>query len=579
MERLSPYSYRDLDRIRQHIDDENDKDWTSDTIEFVCEEVLSLEAWRVCFVHPFMWQRPWSEATREVAIAKLCQLSRSRLTPPMFPLLEPSGGLRADFTTFLFFVHKDLPDDPSQNHWSLLVLYYDEMLFEQASNMRRIVQATFYHFDSLEHEEMAGNKKEAWRAAELITRWLLYKEPDEARFCVVEANHHSEWPRQTLDQRSCGKHACVAAYLVGAWMGLQNSACTSRPLPRECVHPASWRRAAEHLHRSTVDRLDQMMDTEGFSETLAFGAFSYLNALYDNNTVRVYTSASEFGAAITWRSPVPIQFYLPPGGLIVYVVRLHEATLYARTIEKHDSLKEVCREAGALFRFHLLDGFVSPPSTQLWIYRLIEYIVRTQATTRLLPSKRDVYTLVADMPRHAYETYGATRERIASRSGALLSCRMFAHPDCLPRTVVRRVDPLTVKLLLPDRIKLCPAQMFMDYWCSHRDAICAELKLVPWKRGVDFQAPRFSAQRDGTQGDTVCWQLRLSNWEYESLERVRQLWSKTAQRTCQLSYIEGMRKAVHDGHLSAPVWQSDEWFAAVTSYLIYRVAQIDEEFT
>jgi hypothetical protein len=199
------------------------EDWTDEAVQFMAEEVLSLEGAGVCYVHSQIWQNKplWCAERREDLVAEICKYSRGRLAPGMFPLFAPSRGLWCDYSVFLFPLHAN-ESKQSQNHWSLLVLYLDNNIYcedarpsasahnNSPSSGRRCI--SFSHYDSLlgAHDDLAR------RCADNIAQFLLCNAAAAPMYSVSvhKPRRPGDYPLQSSSDRSCGLHVAIKMGII-----------------------------------------------------------------------------------------------------------------------------------------------------------------------------------------------------------------------------------------------------------------------------------------------------------------------------------------------------------------------------
>ncbi len=523
MRRFRPCDDAELRKIEKMIQNPY-TDWNETAIEFMCEEVLPLESLGTCFVHSYFTTYRWSENLEE-AIDKTCKISRGRLCPGMFPLFEPRV-LRTDFSTFLWPVHKISALGPDSNHWSLLVLYCDEELSKHGGTS----PVTFYHFDSLV-DSIGNNSERARQCAVLIERYMLFGARHDRAINFVDVK---SWPKQKLDDRTCGLRTCVAAALVARW-GRQEL------LSSEVQQ--TWPAHYEHVADAGLSKIREMKGNPAWRQEVNDTTID-LPRWTARGCSTTFSTLDQFITFIGWNVDVPFSIFFfgdenrrAVGKWTRVYGRVDVYMLDYDGVGRDDRerLRNACSSHSILACFHTTN-VEGERQRRCWIFRMIEYLIRS-GDRRLLPTSYCARELVNQLPRHCVETYGATRgtKTCGTRFSGVLPPQMMT----VPVRILRICSTFRSAAWISDWLDRT--------WILHRERIETHRSIVPFVRGLDYLQPEKA-------GDAIIFQIRFFEFEFSRLEK------------SFLKYCSNRREEVHPECVG--FWMSGEWIACVLSYLI-----------
>ncbi len=529
MRRFRPCDDAELRKIEKMIQNPY-TDWNETAIEFMCEEVLPLESLGTCFVHSYFTTYRWSENLEE-AIDKTCKISRGRLCPGMFPLFEPRV-LRTDFSTFVWPVHKISPLGPDSNHWSLLVLYYDEELSKHGGTS----PVTFYHFDSLV-DSIGNNSERARQCAVLLERYMLFGARHDRAINFVDVK---SWPKQKLDDRTCGLRTCVAAWLVAHW--------GSSVLQRESSFEAAWELRYQHVTASGLSKIREMKGNLAWCEEVNDVGID-LACWASRGCQTTFSTVDQFLPFLRWNVDAKFAIFFfgkenrravgkwtrAYGRIDVYMLGYDGVGKNER-----EDLRNACGAHSTIVCFHTTD-MEGERQRRCWIFRIIEYLIRSR-DFRLLPTSHCARELVGQLPRHCVETYGATR---GSKTAEARISGLIPHNGVPHSADVVRL----LRICSTFRSAAWICHWLDQTWFRHRARIEAHRSVVPFIRGLDYLQPEKA-------GDAIVFQIRFFEFEFSRLEK------------SFLKYCSNRREEVPPEE-GAGFWMSGEWIACVLSYLIY----------
>jgi len=540
-------------------------DWNQDDITFVCEEALVLDINNACFVDSCLWQCRFSEAELDVVIAKLCQRSRGRLAPCMFPLFAPRVGPRNDFSVFLFPVHRNMPHMPESNHWSLLVLYYEQQLALHGGEGT----VEFWHYDSLTEQE-GGNQKCAYDCAQLIHSYLLFDRRNRqlSTLPIVREPKQGDWPKQS--DRSCGLRACVTAALVAKRVRELGSAL-SEVHPLECINSENFHLATQAIIARSKRVLREMSTFAWKQEsphTRELFRRWLLNFHAESTLSLDFGSLDRVRQAIEWHADATetlrVFFDNDTAGEFVG----HWSSLDARVdiycleqtprvTQLLDSFIQTCTRQHVIVCVHALQNSTTPFDGQslslaaraCWFYRVTEYLIRT-GRRGLMLSTSNALALVADIPRHAPQTYAASRatmnlsfeETILGQSskGTLVRIPFLRVPDA--------VNPTTLCIISMAGPNICfRLDSLNEIWYNNYPSIIAHRMVRAYLPGIDYKLTL-------PIGKFLFFHHRLGVWAHQ------RLWLFTSSLSPTLTSTVGIPQAC---------WHSAEWISCLLSYLIH----------